>query len=107
MCGPGQPRNWNDDVHVVNMQAVGTPPLQSPMLLFYRSPVKLYMQAVGTPPLQSPMLLFSCSTVLLSGLCAGGGDTASPVADAPVLLFYCQVYVREVEHRRPGFYGNL
>ena len=83
MCGPGQPRNWNDDVHVVNMQAV------------------------GTPPLQSPMLLFSCSTVLLSGLCAGGGDTASPVADAPVLLFYCQVYVREVEHRRPGFYGNL
>lgn len=40
MCGPGQPRNWNDDVYVVNMQAVGTPPLQSPMLLFYCSPVK-------------------------------------------------------------------
>lgn len=40
MCGPGQPRNWNDDVHAVNMQPVGTPPLQSPMLLFSCSPVK-------------------------------------------------------------------
>lgn len=40
MCGPGQPRNWNDDVHAVNMQAVGTPPLQSPMPLFYCFPAK-------------------------------------------------------------------
>ena len=32
MCGPGQPHNWNDDVHAVNMQAVGTPPLQSPTM---------------------------------------------------------------------------
>lgn len=29
MCGPGQPSNWNDDVHAVNKQAVGRPPLQS------------------------------------------------------------------------------
>ena len=79
MCGPGQPRNWNDDVHVVNMQAVGTPPLQSPMLLFYRSPVKLYMQAVGTPPLQSPMLLFYCSTVKF--MC-GRWNTGAPVFTA-------------------------
>lgn len=40
MCGPGQPRNWNDDVHAVNKQAVRTPPLQSPMLRFYGSTVK-------------------------------------------------------------------
>lgn len=40
MCGPGQPRNWNDDVHAVNMRAVGTPPLQSRLLLFSCTPVK-------------------------------------------------------------------
>lgn len=42
MCGPGQPRNWNDDVHAVNKQAVGTPHLQSPMLRFYCSTVLLF-----------------------------------------------------------------
>lgn len=49
MCGPGQPRNWNDDVHAVNMRAV------------------------GTPPLQSPVLLFSCQVYLLAGGCRRSG----------------------------------
>lgn len=37
MCGPGQPRNWNDDVHAVNMRAVGH---RLSSRRFYCSPVK-------------------------------------------------------------------